>query len=211
MDLTNLKNIYKFIQNVTTKQKVILLEPLSVLIYLAILNFKNDGTKINIYNNKLHFSDPDYLQGISRYIYGTNRNDIQYFHNPILRCIHNYDIDNDSIVSIFNYSIKGLQKLKKLYHKDSSEVIVHAIELYIYLIKSFLDGKKDDIIEKYKLNKTITYELNKIWNDDEINIINNILNQCEKNIENDNDNLIDAIKNILNTKNNEIENLNSNI
>lgn len=211
MDISNLKNIYKFIQNITSKQKVILLEPLSVMIYLAILNYKIDGTKLTIYNNKLHFSEPDYLQGISRYIYGTNRNDIQYLHNPILRCIHNYDTDNESIVSIFNYSIKGLQKLKKLYHKDSSEVIVHAIELYIYLIKSFLDGDKTDIVDKYKLNKTITYELNKIWNNDEIKIINDILIQCEKNINNDNDNLINAIKNIINTKHNEIENLNSNI
>tara|TARA_B100001094_G_scaffold297646_1_gene320910 strand:- start:569 stop:1198 length:630 start_codon:yes stop_codon:yes gene_type:complete len=209
MDLTNLKSIYKFVQNITTKQKVILLEPISVMVYLAILNFKTDGTKINIYNNKLHFSDPDYLQGISRYIYGTNRNDIQYLHNPILRCIHNYDIDNESIVSIFNFSIKGLKKLKKMYHKDCSEVIVHAIELYIYLIKSFLDGNKSEVVEKYKLNKSITYELNKIWKNEEIKIINDILLQCNDN--NDNENYINAIKNIINTKHDEIENLNCNI
>ena len=32
MDITNLKNFYKFIKNISTKQKVILLEPLSVMI-----------------------------------------------------------------------------------------------------------------------------------------------------------------------------------
>ena len=73
MDYSNLKNLYKFFQNITTKQKVILLEPLSVMIYLAILNYKKEGTKITIYNNKLHFSEPDYIQGVSRWMYGTNR------------------------------------------------------------------------------------------------------------------------------------------
>lgn len=209
MDYSNLKNLYKFFQNITTKQKVILLEPLSVMIYLAILNYKKEGTKINIYNNKLHFSEPDYIQGVSRWMYGTNRNDIQYLHNPILRCIHNYDIKEESIVSIFNHSLLGLQKLKKLYQKDNSNIIVHAIELYIYLIKSFLNGEKEEIIKKYKLNKSIAYELNNIWNIDEINIIKDILNQCSTN--KDNEHFIDAIKNIIHTKHNEIENLNSNI
>ena len=206
MDYNNIKNLYKFFQNISTKQKVILLEPLSVMIYLALLNFKTDGTKITIYNNKLHFSEPDYVQGISRWFYGSNRNDIHHLHNPILRCIHNYNNDNDSIVTIFNYSILGLIKLKKLYYLDNSNIIVHALELYIYLIKSFLNDEKDEIIKKYKLNKSITYELNNIWKKDEIDIIKDILNQC--NINTDNDNLINAIKNIINTKHNEIENLN---
>ena len=81
--------------------------------------------------------------------------------------------------------------------------------MVIYLIKCFLDGNKKEVIDKYQLNKTITYELNKIWKDEEIKIINDILLQCSDN--NDNENYINAIKNIINTKHDEIENLNCNI
>ena len=88
----------------TTDEKNLILDPLTCIIRLGILYFKPDGTKISIYQNRISYHDPNIFQGTIRWGNGDNRNDLHNLHNPILRCIHNYNNDDDSIVTIFNYS-----------------------------------------------------------------------------------------------------------
>jgi hypothetical protein len=67
--------IWQFIpeNNTKTNIKLFLLDPLSVIIKLAILSNKPIGTKILIHNNVLYFQEPGIFQSVTRYYYNTNK------------------------------------------------------------------------------------------------------------------------------------------
>ena len=60
-----------------------IVEPLSAMVRIALLNYREIGTKISISNNKIGYSDPTMLQGTIRWSYGDTRNDLHYLLNPI--------------------------------------------------------------------------------------------------------------------------------
>ena len=69
--------------------RLFILDPLSVIIKLAILSNKPVGTKIYIQNNIIHFQEPGMFQAVCRYVLNTNKTDLQYMYNPIeLACQH---------------------------------------------------------------------------------------------------------------------------
>jgi hypothetical protein len=63
--------------------KLFLLDPLSVIIKLAIIGNKPVGTKLLIQNNVIYFQEPGMFQSLSRMFYNTNKSDLQYMYNPI--------------------------------------------------------------------------------------------------------------------------------
>ena len=70
-------------------QHLFILDPLSVIIKLAILSNKQVGTKICISRNIIYFQEPGIFQGFCRYLLKTNKTDLQYMYNPIeLACQH---------------------------------------------------------------------------------------------------------------------------
>ena len=60
-----------------------LLNPLSTIVKLAILGNKPVGTKICIQNNVLSFQEPGPFQSLCRYVFHSNKTDLQYMYNPI--------------------------------------------------------------------------------------------------------------------------------
>ena len=70
-------------QNSTLNIKLFILDPLSVIIKLAILANKPIGTKVQIKNNIIQFQDPGMFQFISRYINNSSKTDLHYLYNPI--------------------------------------------------------------------------------------------------------------------------------
>ena len=83
MDTYNLAD-----DNPNVNIKSFILDPLSVIVKLAIIGNKPIGTKILIQNNIISFQEPGYFQGISRIFYKSNKTDIQYLFNPIyLACV----------------------------------------------------------------------------------------------------------------------------
>ena len=55
-----------------------ILEPLTTIVRLAIISFKSVGTKIAITNNKIYVQSPNLAQGVIRWTYGNNREEIHY-------------------------------------------------------------------------------------------------------------------------------------
>ena len=55
-----------------------ILDPLSVIIKLAIISNKPIGTKLRIDNNVIYLQEPGLFQGLSRYFYKSNKTNIQY-------------------------------------------------------------------------------------------------------------------------------------
>lgn len=153
-----------------------ILDPLSCIIRLALLIFKESGTKISISNNRIYYQPPTILQGTMRWTNGDNRNDLHNLCNPIEKSIQWYEPeDNEDIANIFKYAVQGLDKLKESYiHKDmkvgDSNLVCHSIAHYISLINRKLENKKID-----KHNEPENSNLKYLWNKTEISIIDNLL------------------------------------
>ena len=183
---TNLiKNAYTYICDSVGAQKIDsihLLEPLSVIIKLAIISFNKDKTKIAINNNKMFIQKPSAWQGIIRYVYGNNREEISHLLKPIIRSMELYPPNNDKLRYIYNRAIMGLKKIKTGYDELPSTVC-HSIDLYISILEEGLEGNtlKIDTYDKSKniddLNLSVQTRINlekifaDIWRDDDITLI----------------------------------------
>lgn len=208
------KSVYKFLNTIkqqkkTTKQ---ILEPLTTIVILAIISFKEIGTKIAVSSNEIYIQPPTMIQGPVRWTYGNNREEIHFLLKPIIRAILIYNPkDNPDIKKIFLYAIKGLNILKQSYNNFSS-TLCHAIELYINLINYSFEHT--EITQKYKdvensLNSNLNLSQNTkinlnnlfvgIWSTEEINLISNMLELC-----NNNTKYIEVIETTLGTKKNKI-------
>ena len=96
LDINLLKNTFKMLLKFSKKQveNSEILEPLTTLITLSIISFKEVGTKIAIYNNRIYIQEPGITQGILRWTYGNNREEIHHLLKPLFRCIHLYNLLN---------------------------------------------------------------------------------------------------------------------
>jgi hypothetical protein len=172
--LTIFDNLFK-----VNNDKNFIIDPLTCMIRLAMLSFKDIGTKISIIDNKIAFNDPHILQGPLRWSQGDNRDDLHNLYRPIVKALEWYDIKEENIKIIFDLSIEGLDKLKQAYIDNSS--ITHSLELYR---KEILDLKNN--ISKTTINNSENVVINKIymdlkqlWNKNEINIVTNLFNEIK--------------------------------
>ena len=170
-----------------------IIDPLTCLIRLGLLEFKPYNTKISIKHNRITYNDPHPLQGTIRWSNGDNREDIHNIYNPIIKAIKWYEPDNKDIKNLFKYAVKGLEKLKSSYEENS--IITHSIEYYISYIKQNFKSKQT----KEEETNTVFLQFKELWSDREINIINSMFLQLED-VECIDDSLIDAIEIILNKK-----------
>tara|TARA_B110000971_G_scaffold168758_1_gene173188 strand:- start:487 stop:1182 length:696 start_codon:yes stop_codon:yes gene_type:complete len=193
-----------------------LLEPFSIIIKLAIISYKEENTKIAINNNNMFIQSPTFYQGIVRYLYGNNREDICFLLKPIMRSLELYSPDNDNKLKyIFKKAILGLSKLKTSYNNTSSTVC-HSLDLYISIIDSYLEGKPIKV-ESYnrskdtgELNFSVSTKINlekiftNIWSDKDINLLYSMFNTADDNTE-VKDTYLKSINNLVKSKKPEID------
>ena len=192
-------NIYNLYLNFFNSKPDSILDPLTCLIRLGILEFKPIHTKISINNNKITYCEPHIFQGTVRWSNGDNREDIHNIYNPIIKSLQWYDVENQDIKNILIFSIKGLNKLKKTYEPNST--IAHSLEYYSDYIKKRLKTKNKLIDE----NNSIFIQLKNLWNDRELNIVNNLLLELDEN--KNNEALIKALEVILEKKEEVVKNI----
>jgi hypothetical protein len=118
-----------------------ILDPLSVIIKLAIISNKPVGTKLLIKNNVVHIQEPGPFQGFCRYINKSTKNDLQYLYNPIqLACQYfmneEYREENPQIVELFECAQRGIEKLLETYANDS--MIQLCLNYYYILIENYV-------------------------------------------------------------------------
>jgi len=121
-----------------------LLDPLSVIVKLAILASKPVGTKICIYNNVMVFQDPGPFQALCRIIYSLNKTDLHFMYNPIqLACLRFLSAEalkaRPRMRNLFIHAQKGLEKLMDTYCTNST--IRHSLNYYHALIANYVDAK----------------------------------------------------------------------
>ena len=101
------------------KEKVnMILEPLQVMLTLAMLSFCPVGTKIYIINNVLYVHEPSMLQGVYRWLDGNSKDDLYYLFHAIRRYYKWYKtIDSKVYELILKLAKEGIKKLISTYQK----------------------------------------------------------------------------------------------
>lgn len=175
--------VLNLIQN--KKEKNIIIDPFSCLTKLSLMSYLENGTKISINNNKINFNQPEYNQGLIRFIYGDNREDLHNLFAPIQKCKEwYYDKNNEDIVYFFDKAILGLQNLKKAYGQYAT--IQHTIDYYITILVNNCnqenmngENREENQETNFKNIDTIKQFLMQLWSEREIKIIIDLFKEYE--------------------------------
>ena len=163
--------------------RLYILDPLSVIVKLAILRNKPIGTKLRITDNVFYIQEPGPFQALCRLYFNSGKTDLQYLYNPIqLACsafLNTRFCDRTpGIRKLFQCAISGLERLKETY--KACPVIVLCLNYYVNLIENYLEEymneklfKKDAMTAVYD-SATIT-ALNGIWTGDRIKVVMDII------------------------------------
>tara|TARA_Y100000816_G_scaffold209015_1_gene154819 strand:+ start:496 stop:1152 length:657 start_codon:yes stop_codon:yes gene_type:complete len=115
----------------TKEQSDMILEPLQVLITLAILGYCPIGTKISISQNTLYLHKPTLVQGLLRWWEGDSKDDLYYLFHAIRRFYKWYkNTDNEIFNFILELAKNGIKNLIKTYQKADKKSILHTLSLY---------------------------------------------------------------------------------
>ena len=181
-----------------------ILDPLSVIIKLAILSNKPIGTKLFISNNIVSFQEPGPFQAFCRYLFNTNKTDLQYLYNPIELACSFYLSEtmvakHSKLKDLFKGAQNGILRLMETYKQCS--IIRLCLNYYYTLISNYLDGLKvDTLFRKDTLtpfyNAEIVASLNKLWTCERIEIVLNMTTYLNNNETADSD--VKSLENIIN-------------
>lgn len=165
--------------DINTNYKLYLLDPLSVIIKLAILGNKPIGTKLLIQNNVVYFQEPGFFQSITRFYYSTNKTDLQYMYNPIyIACVT--FLSKESVTktprlkNLFINALAGIKNLIETY--KSCSILTLCLNYYYTLIKNYIENTQNDYLF-YKdgltslYTKELTDSLNNQWSQEKIKVI----------------------------------------
>ena len=159
--------------------KLLILDPLSVIIKLAILSNKPVGTKLLIKNNVIHFQEPGPFQAVCRVIYKSNKTDLQYMYNPInIACLQflskSFVEKTPRIKNLFLCAQNGLKKLIETYKACS--ILTITLNYYYVILSNHISQTynetifvKDSFTNYYTSNTIET--LNKQWTDEKIKVV----------------------------------------
>ena len=191
-----------------------ILDPITTLLKLGILGFKDFGTKISINSNRIVFQEAVCTQGISRWKKGDTRNHLHNLHNPIIKFM---EIDDYNFIEQIDHkymcklAINGLNILKKVY--NDTKIIKHSIELYINVIDTFKKEEKLIDIESCFKNEDQGYNVfyskfNKIWSKREISMLCDLLREVDSKFQNESTDILEneykyyleSLENILHSK-----------
>lgn len=187
--------------NVNVNIKSYVLDPLTVIIKLAILGNKPPGTKLLICNNTIYFQDPGFMQMVYRMYYNSKKTDLQYLYNPIFiaseRFLSKESIKNEPrMKELFVCAQKGLKKLSDTYKNCS--ILSICFNYYDTIIKNYIEERYNEtIFQRDNMSSLYTKELvellNKQWTPEKIKIIldlitfltiDNMANENVKSLEN---------------------------
>jgi len=138
-------SMYKLIGSVWSNEshhKNLILEPLSCVVKVLLLQYKPEGTKISLTNNGISYSYPSYIQGVFRGAYGDKREDLHNLYHPLCQALRWYDPHNKTYKLLYSECHKGLQVLKGVYEKHST--IHHTINHYLAVLEDPKIMKQND-------------------------------------------------------------------
>ena len=151
------KNIMEILRAKEKERADLILEPMQVMIQLALLAHSPIGTKISVSNNILSIQPPSMTQGAYRWWNNDNKDDLYYLFHAIRRYYKWYKSQKDDVYQyILAWAVKGLDKLSETYNKADKNNIRHTLALY----RNVLDLKTDEI---FKDNKEDTVTIDQVF------------------------------------------------
>jgi len=178
---TNYVNYYHMFYNALfseNKNKKIILEPISCIVKLILLNYKENGTKISISNNSIDFYEPSHFQGFLRNINGDGREDLHNLYNPIIKSLEWYPPSKGEVYRYFYTKCKsGIEKLLSSYDKEST--ISRTLDLYCKILNDSLEDIEKVLNDSEKEPSPLLDRLRDFWKKEEIDLIYNLLQIIE--------------------------------
>tara|TARA_B100001173_G_C15958609_1_gene534621 strand:+ start:551 stop:1168 length:618 start_codon:yes stop_codon:yes gene_type:complete len=185
------------ISHVKEKSDMIL-EPLQVMIQLALLAYCPIGTKLSISENILHLQLPSWSQGVTRWYMKDNKDDLYYLFQAIRRYYLWYKPDSNVIYEkILETAIKGIRKLIKTYENTDKISIRHTLTLYTNILSlespELFKETTEDAISLDSVFENIT----KLYNNKILSIVYNSLLILDTSSENDIQHISTGLQEIL--------------
>ena len=159
--------------------KTFVLDPLSVIIKLAIIGNKPVGTKILISKNIMYFQEPGPFQALCRVFFKTNKTDLQYMYNPIeLACKQflskEFVKGTPRIKNLFTCAQNGIKRLIETYKTNS--IICLTLNYFNVIITNHVEQtynetifNKDGMTSLY--TKELLEQLNNYWSQEKIKVV----------------------------------------
>ena len=159
--------------------KIFLLDPLSVIIKLAIIGNKPVGTKILISKNIIYFQEPGPFQALCRMFFKTNKTDLQYMYNPIeFACKQflskEFVKGTPRIKNLFTCAQNGIKRLIETYKTNS--IICLTLNYFNVIITNHVEQtynetifNKDGMTSLY--TKELLEQLNNYWSQEKIKVV----------------------------------------
>ena len=159
--------------------KTFLLDPLSVIIKLAIIGNKPVGTKILISKNIIYFQEPGPFQALCRMFFKTNKTDLQYMYNPIeFACKQflskEFVKTTPRIKNLFTCAQNGIKRLIETYKTNS--IICLTLNYFNVIITNHVEQtynetifNKDGMTSLY--TKELLEQLNNYWSQEKIKVV----------------------------------------
>jgi hypothetical protein len=118
-------------------------DPLSTIVKLAIMSYKNIGCKLSVKNNIIVIQNSGIKQTLIRNYSGDNRNDLQYLSIPIeLACkkylTKQYSDTMPKIIQLFILCQKGIHKLMQTY--DDKHIVIQSLKYYHSIIDIYMQN-----------------------------------------------------------------------
>ena len=166
--------------NVSNKN-IEIMDPVSTVIRLSILNYLPDGTKISFSDNHIKYHEPWVLQGIVRWMNGSGRTDLHNLYYPLkkFRQWSEKSFGKDADLDLLKIKCsEGLLRLRKGY-SESDRSICHSIDLYNQMLLNGDELIKVDNENKNPASSSIYKQIQTFWSEMEINIICNLIREIE--------------------------------
>ena len=177
-------DVHALIDNKNISPQLYILDPLSTIIKLALLNHKPAGTKLRIHENIIFFQEPGIFQGACRFLASSSRSDLSHLYNPIyFACVKYMDKDfieaHEQMKDLFYNAQCGINKLIDTY--KYCNILKQSLFLFHAIIDNFihkLSGEDTSEIQLFKADNTtclytpeLSNKFDTIWTDDKINLI----------------------------------------
>ena len=159
--------------------KTFVLDPLSVIIKLAIIGNKPVGTKILISQNIIYLQEPGPFQALCRVFFKTNKTDLQYMYNPIeLACKQflskEFVKTTSRIKNLFTCAQNGIKRLIETYKTNS--IISLTLNYFNVIITNHVEQtynesifNKDGMTSLY--TKELLEQLFTYWTQEKIKVV----------------------------------------
>ncbi len=174
----------------TTMAYSTILDPLSVIIKLAMLGKKPINTKVTIYNNALCIQETGIFQGLVRRFGKSSKLDLHLLYTPIEQaCIHylkpTANIDMIQMRYLFQNAIVGIQMLRETYLVNTSDswrdysdnaMVVLCLNIFIDIIHQSLLGtyQKSSIQKHHNMDyysEDVLHKMFSVWTVDKLQIV----------------------------------------